>query len=457
MRFAPAAVFGLLLLAGRGTAAPEATRVELDAPPTVQGLWLRDVDGDGADDVLLLGGRRITVFAGRGGALPEAAPRWTVDLGAPVTFVDVLPPVAGQPVLLTLGRAGARRVTLADGQSAPLPGANAKLDWTDCEQADFAPLVRAGGVLLPTPDGVAWHGANGGAARLAVERFRDVVPAGGFLQDTTIVTEALPQVWLSPGNEPLPALWALGGTRLLGPGAASYDLSFLPREGTRRLADLDGDGRPDVIHEGGGHRERTYAFFRTPEGGGDLRPPTSVLRLSGYSLDPDLVDLDGDGLLDFVVTVLPTDARNTMRALGGKVTANTKAYLNQGPGKAFVFSPTPNVSVASDVGIAIRFTPGGQIQIRRSLTILVTGDYDGDGLKDLAIRTGDETLTVRAGRRGRAVWAAEGRDVAIPPAPSQSPGVEGHTADLTGDGSDEIVLVYRKAHGGRDRVWVVRP
>ena len=92
----------------------------------------------------------------------------------------------------------------------------------------------------------------------------------------------------------------------------------------------------------------------------------------------------------------------------------------------------------------------------RSLTILVTGDYDGDGRKDLAIRTDGETLTIRRGMPGRAVWAAEGRDVPIPPV-GDSPGVEGHAADLTGDGRDEVVLLYRKPHGGRDRVWVIRP
>ena len=454
MRPVPAALLGLLVLAGRAASAPEPGRVELQAPATVEGLWLRDVDGDGAADVLLLQGRRLTVYAGRGGALPGPAPRWQTDLGADVTFVDVLPPGPDGPRLLTFGLEGAERLALEDGRRAPLPGATEALDWSDCEQANFAPIVRGGGVLLPTPAGVAWHGFEVGLVRLALPRFREVVPAVGFLEDVAIVTEALPQVWLPEEVGRAPALWALGGTQLLGPDGAAYDLGFLPREGTRRLADLNGDGRPDVIHDQGTNRERTYAFFLVPPAGGDLRPPAAVLRLSGYCLDPELVDLDGDGLLDLVTTTLPIDARNTMRALGGKVTANTKAFLNQGGSRPF--APTPNASIASDVGVAIRFTPGGRIQVERSLTILTTGDYDGDGRQDLAIRTGDEALTLRRGVPGRAVWAAEGTDLAIPPV-GASPGVEGHVADLTGDGRDEIVLLYRQAEGERDRVWVLRP
>jgi len=370
----------------------------------------------------------------------------------------VLPHGPGGPALLTFGLEGMQRVALADGRSRPLPGPRAELDWADGYQANFAPLVRSGGVLVPTPGGLTWHGVDHPTppiTRLALPRYREVIPAGGFVEDIAIVTEALPQVWVAERQGKLPpALWALGGTQLLGPDGIAYDLAFLPREGTRLLDDLDGNARPDVIHEGGTNQERTYAFFRTPPPGGDLRPPAAVLRLSGYCLDPQTIDLDGDGLRDFVVTTLPVDARNTVRALGGKVTANTKAFLNRGGGKSF--APTPNASVASDVGVAIRFTPGGRIQIQRSLTILASGDYDGDGRRDLAIRTGDETLVVRPGMAGRAVWAAEGREVRIPSV-GASPGVEGHTADLTGDGRDEIVLLYRQAHGGRDRVWVIRP
>lgn len=456
MRWTRALLLGAVLFASRADAEPETapSRVELAGPVTVHGLWLRDVDGDGAEDVLLLEGRRLTVFAGRDGALPAPEPRWSAELEPHVTFVDVLPPGEDGPALLTFGLEGAVRLPLGGGRTTPVPGTREALDWSDSEQANFAPLVRGGGVLLPSADGVAWHGAADQVVRLALPRFREIEPAGGFLQDTAIATEALPQVWLSPEGGEAPALWALGGTRLLGPDALSYDVAFLPRVGTRRLEDLDGDPRPDLVHETGDNQARTYAFFRTPAPGGDLRPPTAVLRLDGFCLDPRTIDLDGDGRRDFVVTTLPVDARNTMRALGGKVTANTKAFLNQGDER--IFAPTPNASVASDVGVAIRFTAGGRIRVTRSLTILVTGDYDGDGRKDLAIRTDGETLTIRPGMRGRAVWAAEGRDVPIPPV-GDSPGVEGHTADLTGDGKDEVVLLYRKAHGGRDRVWLIRP
>ena len=186
------------------------------------------------------------------------------------------------------------------------------------------------------------------------------------------------------------------------------------------------------------------------------KPAASTLHLSGYQFAPHLVDLDGDGLKDLVVTGIAINPANTLRALTtGKVTAETLAFLNRwGEGQARYFRDEPDANVQSDIRVNVRFNYAGTLEVERSFTILPEADVDGDGLKDLLIRTSDEELTVRRGR-AKSVWEAEGRTLKIPPR-GASPDIEGYTADQDGDGKAEVVLLYRKPPNGKDRVFILR-
>ena len=107
----------------------------------------------------------------------------------------------------------------------------------------------------------------------------------------------------------------------------------------------------------------------------------------------------------------------------------------------------------SDIGVQILFTFSGSIEVKRSFTILTTADLDGDGRKDLVIRTGPETLSVYRGT-AEGVWATKATTIAIP-AMGRSPDIEGYASDLDGDGRDDVVLLYRAPPGGVDRTVVV--
>jgi len=171
------------------------------------------------------------------------------------------------------------------------------------------------------------------------------------------------------------------------------------------------------------------------------------------------VDLDGDGLKDLVVTSMQVNMANMIGALRtGRVTAETRAFLNRWKqGGGTFFDDKPTAVVKSQIGVRVQFNYVGNIEVIRSFTILVDGDFDGDGRKDLAIRTAPDEITIHLGTKA-GVWAGPKARirVAIPPK-GASPDIDGYVADLDGDGRDELVLLYRKPPGGRDRLWIVDP
>jgi hypothetical protein len=470
LRGALGAALAATLVVGGRASADDDRLVLLRGPTDVQGLLREDVDGDGITDLLVVEGRTLWVWRGRKGALP--APDATrLALPDDASFVDA----AGDGRVAVLGLRGLRLLDLRgdktpDGKAVvPLavPGLRPP-EWRDPDKAVFADLVRkGGGILAPVESGwqlVPLSGA-GDPVPLDVEPLRYVTAPGQFLEDSCAITEALPEVFVAPGAAP--TLWAYSGERLVAQSAkrrTTYDVSFLPPAAERRLADLDADGVPDVVEGEGTNQDLRVAFFRTPpppaDGGaegGSLKPPLASLHLTGFPIEPRTVDLDGDGRPDFLVTTIEIDQKNILRAVtSGKVTARTRAFLNRlaHPGDA-LFAEEPDATIWSDVVVRIRFGYAGNFDVRRSFTLVVDGDYDGDGRKDLLIRTGPDEMRLRPGTP-KGVWDSEGRTVRIPPM-DPSPDIDGWAADLDGDGKDEMILLYRKPPGGADRLFVVRP
>ncbi|MDJ0973977.1 MAG: VCBS repeat-containing protein [Planctomycetota bacterium] len=457
--------------------------LELEADGQISQLRRADVNGDGVEDLLLGAGREVLVWSGAKGELPEPKPRWRFVLPPTASFVDVAPPGNPGPRLASLGREG---FLFVNAQSKAQPGTVGRRDlgWSDRERVTFLELYQeGGGLLLPTPTGFELVREGRETVRFPVDIDATVSEAGPFLEDTTDVLISHPQVVLGARPwagtiGPSPTLWALSGTSLVaqtGDMRTTYDVSFLPGDGDRRLLDLDGDARPDLVHRTSTNFEASYVFFQTPEAkpGADGKPPTkaqrpgpanTVLRLSGHPIEHDFVDLNADGRLDFVATTIEIDGKNTVAALtSGTVRAQTRAFLNRAgtPGATRWFASEPDANVTSEVGVRILFTYAGQIDVQRQLTIVVDGDYDGDGLLDLLIRTGPKTLTIWPGTK-QGGWAAEGREIAIPPLGAYA-NIEGYAYDADGDGKDEVFLLYRAVHRDgtgtetRERLFLVSP
>lgn len=446
---------------GRASAEDDATTVVFEVGSPISNLRRVDATGDGRMDLLLLSGRTVSIFGAPKGKRPPAKALHTIELPASVSFVDGGGADGTQAGLVTLGTEGLRTVGFTGAGDATKAAEG--IGWRDPDRPSFIALRRPGGILLPRASGYRWIGEQ--TIDVPLQPSRSVQAAGEFLEDASTVTTSWPEAVIgrAPAHAEHRAVWVLEGRSLLAQHAAGrvrYDLGFLPPGGERRLVDLDGDALPDVLHIETTNKTGAYAFFRTrptKEGasrGPDHKPQLSFLKLSGFQLDPVLVDLDRDGDLDFVITTIEVDAKNMLRALrAGRVTAQTQAFLNQGPDQGF--RNQPDAVIRSDVGVRLRFTYSGSIEVERTLTIVADGDFDGDGRKDLAIRTGPSTLTIRRGTAA-GVWEADGRTLEIP-APDTEGNIEGYSVDLDADGRHELVLVYRGDEKHPDRAVWMRP
>ncbi|MFO7586596.1 MAG: VCBS repeat-containing protein [Gemmatimonadota bacterium] len=158
------------------------------------------------------------------------------------------------------------------------------------------------------------------------------------------------------------------------------------------LADLDGDGLTDIITP----NPRTVAVtLRSADGG--FAPPREIPSAGPFEVGAG--DLDGDGRLDLVVA----DEPGPVRVLAGN-----------GDG---TFRPTALFEH--------RWTSGAKA--------VAVGDFDGDGLDDAAVTcwSSRQALVLFGGRNGVRMQLVGG---------GENPWGVG-TADLTGDGRDELLVL----------------
>lgn len=173
--------------------------------------------------------------------------------------------------------------------------------------------------------------------------------------------------------------------------------------------DLNGDGRADLVTVTNGFRQDSLtAFLSTGPGFG---APVVLETVSGPRAVT-LADMDGDRDLDAVVSGFVTERGNPEEPIGVAV------HLNDGSGGLGAFN---------------RYRASAE----REPTDVAAGDFDRDGLADVAIAdfnsgTGGRIHVLR-GTGGGALGAAS-------TIPSPNDATEVIADDLNGDGADDLVI-----------------
>jgi hypothetical protein len=183
------------------------------------------------------------------------------------------------------------------------------------------------------------------------------------------------------------------------PTLVGYDVGARPR--AVAVADLNGDGRPDVVVADAGDGTATILLGA---GGGRLGPAAGgPIGAGSEPSDVEAADFDRDGDIDLV--------------FANHETSRVTLLLNDGQAR---YSPAPGSP----------FDTGARPHVHG----MATGDFDGDGWPDVAVDSADtrEVRVLRGGPRGF------GAVVAI--ATRTMPYFRLGAADVTGDRRPEILV-----------------
>jgi len=192
------------------------------------------------------------------------------------------------------------------------------------------------------------------------------------------------------------------------------------------MDDIDGDGLPDlVVAQTKGTTKLevlTQVYFAT----GPFRystEPSVTFTTHGAITSPDLLDVDGDGHKDLVLVRIPFGVTQFVNYfVRGKVSIRIDAHLFDNG----TFPEKPTFVHKMTLG-----APEGREQVSAE-----SGDYNGDGLRDLAIALASDQLGILIGEKGAFLSRKPWVTVDLP-----AFGVA-RKCDLDGNERDDIVLFH---------------
>ncbi|MGE0709653.1 MAG: FG-GAP repeat domain-containing protein [Planctomycetota bacterium] len=219
-----------------------------------------------------------------------------------------------------------------------------------------------------------------------------------------------------------------------------------------QVLDVDGDGRCDVssTHVGEG---TTRLFKNSKDPAQAFAKPALTVRAKGVTFFSYYSDLDGDGRLDLILPRIDkVSVWGIVKVLLTRsLDVEMLAYYQRKDGS---FPNEPDRARVVEVPVAIN-SKGDRLQFGTSLVVSIDGDYDGDGLKDLLLRDGDDVLAVYRGlpQRGREDDASATVEV---PSVADYQFCLPMVRDLDGDERDDVVLRYWSWDHKGDRLVVLR-
>ncbi len=214
------------------------------------------------------------------------------------------------------------------------------------------------------------------------------------------------------------------------------------------VADLDGDGAADLlvrkqVFRGVTAAESTsYLFFGKKGGLGYSPEPAQTLTSEGVPLlQPQLIDLTGDGRPDLIVPYTSFGVFALIRMLMAKTAKVTLQVFPFEPSKRR-FAAEP----ASERGLVLRIPLSGDSDLQ---AVNLSADVTGDGKPDLVFGATEDELHVYPGLGG-GEFATKPAEIVDVRAAGKLEAV-----DLDGKGRSDLILHYPQSRGHRREIVVL--
>ncbi len=241
--------------------------------------------------------------------------------------------------------------------------------------------------------------------------------------------------------------------------APPRDVAPLPASGTARIADLTGDGRPDILVLDG---RGSYVYGAVQKADGTFQP---LISLEVSAVEVFTADVDGDGVAEGVLVT--GDGPRTYRVLEegrpeiGPVAGSLGTLLAEGPRAIADLDRDGRSEILVNTGtslVAFRAGPGdvfnGQVVATLSLGAasglsLVVGDFDGDGDDDV-VATAENYPTSQP--QSRVLWG-NGTGGFTQGASAWFPAIQSvAVSDFDGNGHEEFVYAAIRT-GSTSQPW----
>ncbi len=488
-----------LVLAGATARAGRFEALRVRVPGEIRDLRAADLDGDGRKELVVVlnlhqdhwAVRRLRIYGwgtGGRGRPPPLLFRWEWEVAPEAVFWDVGPSGegTGRRAVFYLCRHGIRElvpsgrgrlrsvgrieapVFLSRGQEDEFPWLDFLRDWNGDGREE---------IFLPLGEGAVFYGqGNAGGAWSPVDR-AEIVPLPYYANDVLYGRKVGNCQYASflfyplledadldgDGRRDLIALQdGKGRCFLRGPEGNLADRPFswnleirseeekIRRRATLsyRVADLNGDRRADVVvHKVSVNLTQwsaeTAVFLGRAGPGRPERPDqrfTSHGLLSGVSLD----DLDGDGLPELSVWAIKMGLWPVVEILLRRTIHLEVAYYHASWPEGF------SGEAAGRRTFAFRIDPS-RPSFFRGVLPTTTGDFDGDGLRDVVAGRKDEGLAIYLGRPGKEGFASRPWTVL------EARGVNFvRVDDLDGDGRTDLYGYSVAEDASHIRLWLQR-
>jgi len=155
--------------------------------------------------------------------------------------------------------------------------------------------------------------------------------------------------------------------------------------GQIQLRDLNGDGVDDLIRvDGDGNDWNVYLYTNT-NGESGFGQPDQIMRFSGYDLNVNFIDIDGDGELELSVSYYTIPVVEAIR--NASILRTQLLYRRTEPENDQLFNRRPDSSFEEN------FSADNVRGLAEQMSLQF--DVDGDGINDAIYITDDGTLAAK--------------------------------------------------------------
>jgi hypothetical protein len=455
----------ILLFAAAATADHEVLR--LDCPKEIEYRVVRDLDGDGLDEILMVNRQEAWIWKGRRektGAAPDAR----IQLPEGAALFDVGDAGGGGQEFVVRTRKAywalrpgvpPRRLEHVSGPGLPVKSTtllwrgffhdldlDGKADFVDVSLQGYRIDFAAGGsTLLPALvsercETSAQAASERLIARYALGEWAKGNFDGDLRPDFAVMT---PRGLIVHTGDAKGRFHASRTLEIELPEAAEAELTY---------ADFNRDGRTDLLAVAREEGEATLLLADTERGLRSVR--RRRLKLPGEMRYPVVTDFNRDGLVDLALPYLPrVTVEDAVRVvLRNEVFIKVPLFLNRGG--EHCFRPVADNQMTLPVRVRMGTDSAGRIRLSGLIVVEYEGDMDGDGRRDLIVTRKPDLLGVHKGVPETIFRDEVSARIPIPDA-SEFDQIRTVAANLNGDDLSDIILHYRGAGRRPDRLFVL--